>query len=133
MPRKVRPAFVIAVVVALSAGATAATAVGVNMIPEVTPPPLGWSVNGAAEPVAAGFQLTHAGRHDEAGSAFWNTVVSLTAPTGIEFDADLGGGGRDGRRRHGPRVRGQRSAAAARTWPARTRAPSATAAFPASP
>ena len=86
----------ITVVVALSAGATAATAVGVNMIPEVTPPPLGWSVNGAAEPVAAGFRLTHAGRHDEAGSAFWNNVVSLTAPTGIEFDADLGGGGAPG-------------------------------------
>ena len=63
------------------------------MIPDVTSPPLGWSVNGAAEPVAAGFQLTHAGRHDEAGSAFWNTAVDLTAPTTVEFDADLGGGG----------------------------------------
>jgi parallel beta-helix repeat protein len=91
--RRARLIVVVASVVALSAGATAAVGLTVNTVPATPPEPLGWSVNGAAQTVPSGFQLTHAGRHDEAGTAFWETAVDLTTPLAIAFDATLTGGG----------------------------------------
>ena len=93
VPVRARPVLVIAVALVLSAGATAAAGVALNTIPDPPAPPLGWAVNGAAVPVPAGFQLTRAGQHDEAGSAFWTTPVTLAGPTSIAFDASMSGGG----------------------------------------
>jgi Bacterial lectin len=92
-PVRARPVLVIAVALALSAGATAAAGVALNTIPDPPAPPLGWAVNGAAQPVPAGFQLTRAGHHDEAGSAFWTTAVTTADPISIAFDASMSGGG----------------------------------------
>ena len=93
---RARRAVVSAALLVLSVGATAAAGVSTNAIPDVPPPPTGWSVNGATQPIASGFELTRAGYLNEAGSAFWTNSVDLTAPLTISYDATMNGGGEVG-------------------------------------
>ena len=93
VPSRARRVLVVAFVLTVSVGATAAAGMVVNAIPDTPAVPIGWSFNGAAVAVPAGVQLTHAGTLNEAGSAFWKTPVDLGAPMSLAFDASMTGGG----------------------------------------
>jgi hypothetical protein len=81
-----------AVTVAVVSVIIAATAaVAATVAPSAAP--VGWSYNGAAQPVAAGVLLTRAGNPGEAGSKFWTAPVNLAGPLHVDFDASISNGG----------------------------------------